>query len=111
MVVVCGRVTNIERAATKTVYQVWLPAASTSAPATSTCVPAIFTTCVLTASLQIEDNSGTLEIVQWVDEGAPGAEHSEGENVKVACHRPDHGDNPPDSRWWAACGPRERRST
>jgi len=52
MVVICGRVAGIERAATKTVYQV-------------------------------EDSSGRVEIVQWVDEGTAGTEHNEGEDVKV----------------------------
>ena len=52
MVVVCGRVTTIERAATKTVYH-------------------------------LEDSSGQLEVVQWVDEGAVGPEHNEGDDVKV----------------------------
>merc|ERR1712156_415159 len=31
----------------------------------------------------IEDHSGTLEVVQWVDEGSAGAEHNEGDEVKV----------------------------
>jgi len=31
----------------------------------------------------LEDNSGTLEVVQWVDEGSAGAEHNEGDEVKV----------------------------
>ena len=55
MVVVCGKIVEIERAATKTVYQ-------------------------------LEDNSGKLEVVQWVEEGAQGTEHSEGDDVKVLCH-------------------------
>lgn len=52
MVTVCGKVTTVERAATKTTYH-------------------------------LEDNSGTLEVVQWVDEGSAGAEHNEGDEVKV----------------------------
>jgi len=52
MVVVCGKVNAVERAATKTTYH-------------------------------IEDHSGTLEVVQWVDEGSAGAEHNEGDEVKV----------------------------
>merc|ERR1712083_940139 len=31
----------------------------------------------------LEDNSGTLEVVQWVDEGSAGVEHNEGDEVKV----------------------------
>ena len=54
MVVVCGRIVEIERVATKTVYQ-------------------------------LEDTSGRLEVVQWVEEGAQGTEHSEGDDVKVRC--------------------------
>jgi len=52
MVVICGKVNAVERAATKTTYH-------------------------------LEDNSGTLEVVQWVDEGSAGAEHNEGDEVKV----------------------------
>lgn len=52
MVVICGKVTSVERAATKTTYT-------------------------------MEDNSGSLEVVQWIDEGAMGAEHNEGADVKV----------------------------
>merc|ERR1719341_2574983 len=52
MIVVCGKVNAVERAATKTTYH-------------------------------LEDNSGTLEVVQWVDEGSAGAEHNEGDEVKV----------------------------
>lgn len=52
MVVICGKVVGIDRAATKTVYQV-------------------------------EDNSGQVEIVQWVDDGTAGTEHNDGDNVKV----------------------------
>jgi len=52
MVVICGRVVNIEKAATKTVYQ-------------------------------LEDSSGQVEVVQWVDEGNNTVEHNEGDDVKV----------------------------
>merc|ERR1719341_196300 len=52
MIVVCGKVNAVERAATKTTYH-------------------------------LEDNSGTLEVVQWIDEGSAGAEHNEGDEVKV----------------------------
>jgi len=52
MIVICGKVSSIESAATKTVYQV-------------------------------EDSSGQVEVVQWVDDGTSGSEHSEGDNVKV----------------------------
>merc|ERR1719361_2309425 len=52
MIVVCGKVNAVERAATKTTYH-------------------------------LEDNSGTLEVVQCIDEGSAGAEHNEGDEVKV----------------------------
>jgi len=52
MVVIVGRVTGLEKAATKTVYQ-------------------------------IEDDTGVVEVVQWVDEESKQEEHVEGSNVKV----------------------------
>jgi len=52
MVVLCGQVANIEKAATKTVYS-------------------------------IEDDSGQIEVVQWVDEESRVEEHGEGSRVKV----------------------------
>lgn len=52
MVVLVGRVSGLEKAATKSVYQ-------------------------------IEDDTGTVEVVQWVDEESKQEEHSEGSSVRV----------------------------
>lgn len=52
MVIICGRVVGIEKAATKTVYQ-------------------------------LEDSSGRVEVVQWVDDGNASTEHNEGDDVRV----------------------------
>jgi len=52
MVVLVGRVSGLEKAATKSVYQ-------------------------------IEDDTGVVEVVQWVDEESKQEEHVEGSNVRV----------------------------
>jgi len=52
MVVILGRVTSVEKAATKTTYQV-------------------------------EDSTGEVHVIQWIDEGSSEKEHVEGTYVKV----------------------------
>ena len=77
MVVVCGKVNVVERAATKTTYHLEDHSGTLE-------VRRMQNRFHNAGGHHLEDAKLVLKVVQWVDEGSAGAEHNEVDEVKVS---------------------------